>query len=178
MRGSVHPILVAALVLSGGCKSKSPPPTEAAPASAKSAAAAGANRQNMSCKNDERAMRYAPGLEKLGEAKVFKVRLISASPAPPIKGVNSWSMQVLDAKGGPVPGAKLEAHRDGDKVDPSMPDHGHDSMRSALITSNSGGTFTVDSLYFFMPGVWRTGLDVTAPDGRKDVVYFFFCVEG
>lgn len=180
LRAAVASLGVAFAVAGSGCKNKSAPVPEASSARAPEAPASpsAANAHSLSCAKDARVLPYAPGLEKLGEQKLFKLRLVSANPAPPIKGVNSWIVEIVDAAGAAVSGAKLEAHRTGEQADPSMPDHGHGSPRSALITTNADGTFTVESLYFFMPGVWRTGLDVTAPDGRKDTVYFFFCVEG
>jgi hypothetical protein len=120
----------------------------------------------------------AGSLDKLGNCRALKLRIVSADPPAPAKFINTWKLQVLDSAGGPVAGAGLRVHTTNGQVDPFMPCHGHYSTAPPVVTSNADGTFTVTPVYFFMAGVWQARFDVTAPDGRTDVVEFDFCIQG
>ncbi len=113
-------------------------------------------------------------MSQLGEAKVFTFVLKSADPSPPATYENTWVLAVEDASGGALQGVTI------DSVTPFMPDHGHGTS-VPQVTSNPDGTFTIDSLYLFMPGLWQTtivaGMAADA-GGQRDSVVFSFCIQG
>lgn len=132
---------------------------------------------DVSCTDDERVEAYAPGLIRAGERGVLSFELSESDPAPPAKGMNTFTLRLIDADGNP-PSSDLELG-----VELVMPDHGHDSPTLPEIGFDAeSGSFTVSSVYLFMAGVWR--VDVTAYDGGSDrraivdAASFFFCVEG
>jgi hypothetical protein len=137
-----------------------------------------ARHRSLSCDTDPRVSRFAPNIEKTTQRKTFKVRIVSAEPTPPAKGLNTWIVRVLSPSGSPVSSASLALHRESDSPDPSMPDHGHGSLTNAAVVRRANGDFVVEPLDLFMPGVWRVGFDVSAPGQQSDTVAFFFCIPG
>ena len=97
-------------------------------------------------------------------------RAPTRSPAPPVRGDNSWTVKVTTPSGGAVSGATLEAV-------PFMPEHGHGTSVEAVATANDEGSFMVTPLDFFMPGLWRVTLTAKA-GALTDTASFFFCVPG
>ncbi len=113
-------------------------------------------------------MVYTPNLA--ASATGAKVVLVDASPAPPARGTNTWTLKVTDAQGNSIPGAIITAK-------PFMPDHGHGSSVQPVITANPDGTFGVTPLYLFMPGLWQVTFTVKTATTSDDVV-FSFCIAG
>lgn len=124
----------------------------------------------ITCQNDPRAMTYAPGLSVTSTSGSRKYVLLSANPSPPARGTDTWTIKITDAAGQAQTGLSVS-------VLPFMPDHGHGTSVNASVTPNSDGTYKVDPLYFFMPGVWRVTFAVP-PNQLSDVGEFFFCVPG
>jgi hypothetical protein len=124
---------------------------------------------NIGCQFDSRAMTYAPGMQLSGTGGVLKFAIESATPAPPLKGNNSWSVKILDGSGAAVTGATMTAV-------PFMPDHGHGTQVTPVVTPD-GDSYTVAPLYLFMPGLWQVTLDATSAAG-DDSVKFDFCIAG
>jgi YtkA-like len=123
----------------------------------------------ITCQNDPRAMTYASGLSVTSTSGTRKYVLLSANPAPPARGTDTWSIKITDAGGTAQPGLTVG-------VLPFMPDHGHGTSVNASVTANQDGTYTVAPLYFFMPGVWRITFWIGS--NQADVGEFFFCVPG
>jgi hypothetical protein len=123
----------------------------------------------VSCIGDPRVDTYSANLEKTSVAGM-KVKIHTADPAPPANGVNDWLLTITDANGQPIDNAALT-------VTPFMPDHGHGTSVVPEITPQSGGTYDVNPLYLFMPGVWRVTISVQS-NGSTDSVAFFFCIQG
>lgn len=123
----------------------------------------------ITCQNDPRVMSYAPGLSVTSTSGTRKYVLLSADPAPPARGTDTWSMRITDASNQPQPSLSVG-------VLPFMPDHGHGTSVNATVTANADGTYTVQPLYFFMPGVWRITFWIGT--NQSDVGEFFFCVPG
>jgi len=123
----------------------------------------------ITCQNDPRVMSYAPGLSVTSTTGTRKYVLLSADPAPPARGTDTWSIKITDASGTAQPGLTVG-------VLPFMPDHGHGTSVNAVVTGGSDGTYTVAPLYFFMPGVWRITFWIGS--NQADVGEFFFCVPG
>jgi hypothetical protein len=123
------------------------------------------------CAGDPRGDVFTQGITKAGFGNRLQVRLVTAQPGPPIKGVNTWTVEVDDMLGVAQPGAMI-------KVSTFMPDHQHSSPVAAVVTARpTTGQYQVDPLYFFMAGLWQITLDVTTSAGVNDAAMFSFCVE-
>lgn len=124
-----------------------------------------------SCDQDNRKDVYAPGLSK--QAAAFTVRVLDATPAPPAKGTNAMTIQIVDPSGAPIDNATI-------LVTPYMPDHAHGSALEPVVTpAGSEGKYAVTSLYYPMAGLWRITFSVTLPGAStaQDVA-FQFCLDG
>ena len=122
------------------------------------------------CERDARKDAYASGLAKTGAS--FTVKILDAQPAPPTKGTNVLTLQVMDAAGAPVNGASVT-------VVPFMPDHGHGSAVMPVVTAlGADGKYTVEKLYLAMAGLWELRVNVTAPGAAPSDVTFAFCLDG
>jgi hypothetical protein len=126
----------------------------------------------VTCDNDSRVDTYVANLAKTSTSGALKVTLMGSDPVPPARGTNAWTVKVEDGSGNAIPDAALE-------VTPFMPDHGHGTSVRPVITPKGDGTYTIDPLYLFMPGVWRITIALPATDaGPGESVAFFFCVAG
>lgn len=127
------------------------------------------HEQEIGCQGDARALQYTPGLMVSGNSNALQFVLLDASPAPPAKDLNRWTVELLDTTGERVTDATLS-------IAPWMPDHGHGPSRVPTVTVESS-SFVIDSIHLFMAGLWRVTL--TASGGSaEDSAAFFFCVEG
>lgn len=124
------------------------------------------------CEGETRDDTWAPGLTKQGAQGRFQVRLAAADPAPPDRGLNTWTIQVEDASGAAVDGATIT-------VDPQMPDHGHGSSQVAEVTATgTPGEYQLAPVGLTMSGYWEVTITITSSAGETDSVMFAFCVEG
>jgi hypothetical protein len=123
------------------------------------------------CSTDPRAMVYAIGLTATAMDGKMKASFVDATPAPPSKNENSWTLKVIDASGNPISGAAITAK-------PFMPDHGHGASVVPTITSMTDGTYEIANLDLFMPGIWTVTLTITPTSGPVDTVVFSFCIDG
>jgi hypothetical protein len=124
------------------------------------------------CDSDSRAMAYAAGLSATSSDGTLKVSIAGAQPAPPEKGINTWTVQLTDGSGNPVSEAAVS-------VTPWMPDHGHgSSIVPQVMPTKSAGTYQVTLLDLFMPGIWQVTFDVTSPSSQDEKVTFSFCIDG
>lgn len=127
----------------------------------------------VSCTADPRLDAYAGELDKAGELGVLSFRFFDLEPAPPARGLNTFHVEVTSAAGDLTP-EQLE-------VDLRMPDHGHGTSVTPVVSVDAPGTYTVRQLFLFMPGVWRLDFDALgAGDDASmlDSVALHFCVEG
>ena len=159
-------VLMAALGCAGGCSGSD----------AADPVVADASRPASACAGDPRAQTYAAGMEQPGLAGNVRVRLVTASPAPPAKGLNAWTLQVVDAGGAPVVGAVVT-------VKPFMPDHGHgSSLVPSATPTDAAGRSSVTGLELFMAGVWEVSILVALPAdagvSATDTAKLTFCVDG
>ena len=168
---------LAALMLVGASACRRDKAPAGAGADAAPVESVAARQSSVSCSRDPRVSVFAHNLEKATQRGLFKVRIVSADPAPPAKGLNTWAVRVLQPSGAALTSAQLALHRESDSPDPSMPDHGHGSLTNAAVERRKNGDFGVEPLDLFMPGVWRVGFDVSAGQAR-DTVFFFFCIPG
>jgi YtkA-like len=124
------------------------------------------------CDTDPRAMIYSSGLTQTSMDGTVKATFSSANPAPPAKGENDWTVTLMDAHGSPMSGAALT-------VKPWMPDHGHGSSVVPTITPGSAaGSYQLENLDLFMPGIWQVTLTITPTGGTVETVVFSFCING
>ncbi len=123
----------------------------------------------ITCQNDSRVAVYAPGMSATTGGRTFV--LVSSDPTPPARGVNNWTVRLLDSAGNALKDQAFD-------VTPFMPDHGHGSTVKATATANGDGTYAVGPLSFFMPGVWRVTFSVLQDGGTSQDAAFFFCVAG
>jgi len=115
---------------------------------------------------------YVADLMKTGEKGMLMVMLKDSMPAPPSKGDNQWMIELHDMNSTPIDGATIE-------VTPFMPEHGHGSPVSPVITPmGTGGEYNVDEVNFSMPGVWEITVSASVPGGVSDEAIFTFCIAG
>lgn len=117
---------------------------------------------------------FVVGLDKPGKSGVYDFKLMSATPAPPARGNNTWVLQVnaLDAGvvGAPVDGATI-------KVTPFMPSHQHGTGVVVEITPmTEPGQYQLSPVNLWMQGVWETTIRATV-DTTTDTAMFKFCVD-
>jgi hypothetical protein len=127
--------------------------------------------QSSVCASDPRAMQYAVGLSQTSTDGKVKIAFADASPAPPAKGANVWTITVTDGAQMPIDGATIT-------VKPFMPDHGHGSSAVPKVTGKGSGSYEISNLELFMPGIWQITFTVTPAGGAAESVVFTFCVEG
>ena len=121
------------------------------------------------CAADTRKDVYVAGLTK--NAGTMSVKLMSASPSPPSTGVNTLSLELLDATGAAIDGATLT-------VTPWMPDHAHGSSVKAGVVPAGGGMYTVSNVYLVMAGLWQVKVSVQRAPGDVEEATFQFCLDG
>jgi hypothetical protein len=94
-----------------------------------------------------------------------------ADPTPPSLDYNFWKMEVLDSSGKRLSDVSIA------KVKAWMPDHGHGSPVTPVVTYEVDRTIAVKQLYFFMNGLWQVTLTAQSAGGA-DSVTFSFCIGG
>jgi hypothetical protein len=121
------------------------------------------------CSTETRADTYMLGLSKTGEQ--VRVSFVDAMPAPPARGDNIWTLEVMDLNDVPMDGMAVEAT-------PFMPDHQHGTTVVATVTAGQNpGQYVAEPVNLFMAGLWEVTLDFTLPDMTTDSVVFRFCVD-
>ena len=125
----------------------------------------GSDSGTVSCANDPRVDTYVANLVKKSASGKMQVTLVASDPAPPIRGTNAWTMKITDDTGAAVTSDVT--------VVPFMPDHGHGTSVTPTPTAQPDGSWKIDNLYFFMPGVWRVTITHAG-----DSVEYLFCVAG
>ncbi|HMJ15815.1 MAG TPA: hypothetical protein VK524_30575 [Polyangiaceae bacterium] len=170
-----------------------PPDSCSSPSTCGAAGVGGAPDGSVSCVYDTRVSSCGTGLVKASASGAYRIRIESASPNPPAKGMNSWVIRAVDASGGPRSGVRVAVHtQEADQdpttppeADPYMPDHLHWSGTTPTLSPNSDGTYSVGNMNFWMAGVWRMGFDIfdlsrvqSPTDLPEDSIYFYFCIPG
>jgi len=122
------------------------------------------------CAAETRADAFVLGLAK-ALPNGLVVRLVAATPAPPAKGDNTWTVEIVDAAGKPVSGATVA-------VVPFMPDHGHGTAVAPTVTPEAApGKYLISKMNLPMAGYWDITLSVTV-SGAKGEVRFGICIDG
>lgn len=122
------------------------------------------------CAADDRKDIFTAGLSK--SAGSLSVKILDASPAPPAKGTNTMTIEIVDGAGKPLDGATVT-------VKPFMPDHGHGSAVVPVVTPLGGGTYEVAKIYLAMAGLWKITFSVEPKEGGAlQEAAFQFCLDG
>ena len=125
--------------------------------------------EDSDCAAETRDDDFAIGLSKSGE--MVNATFVSADPAPPIKGNNSWVMDFTDMDGQPLEDLGIV-------VIPMMPDHGHGTPVEAVVTPlETPGQYEITPVNLFMTGYWEVNMELTLSGGEQDALMFGFCVE-
>lgn len=92
-------------------------------------------------------MGMAGTVEKLSDDGLFIVRA-QIEPPRPVVGNNIVTLTIFDSRSKtPIEGAVIEAV-------PWMTMHGHGSSKKTRISERGKGIYTVENVYFTMPGDW------------------------
>lgn len=104
----------------------------------------------------------------------LQLHFLSAEPAVPLAGENTWTFEIRDANGSPVDANTVTAI----SVATFMPDHGHPGSVVPTVTG-ANGKWRMDHLYLSMAGIWRVTLTLTMADGAaSQTAVVFVCVAG
>lgn len=123
----------------------------------------------VTCDTDMRAAPYQPGMSFTSTSGKFVVKLLESTPGPPVKGNNTWTIEVDDsASGMALEGLDIT-------VTPFMPDHGHYST-IVMATAAEAGTYTLHPVYLFMPGVWEVRMDIAGAATAGDSAILPTCI--
>jgi hypothetical protein len=122
------------------------------------------------CALDERGETFVAGMSKTG-ANGYAFALDDAVPSPPAKTDNVWTVAVTEPGGAAATSVGMTAV-------PFMPDHGHGTPIGAVATAVGDGSFTIEPINLWMPGLWEIRLAATDGDTALDQVVFRFCVDG
>lgn len=111
---------------------------------------------------------FVIGLTKAGEQGMLTFVLMAGDPSPPIRGDNSWVIQV-EANAVPINNAAIS-------VTPRMPAHGHGAGKAVTVSAEvAAGQYRLSPVNLWMPGVWETTINVTSAAG-DDRVILRFCI--
>lgn len=120
------------------------------------------------CPDDAGGMPYVAGMSVKGTS--LELALIEASPAPPARGDNRWTVEVR--KQGTTVVAPVTW-----TVTPFMPLHGHGSSIKAEVTAtDAAGQYRIEPLNFWMPGLWEITFGIQT-EGDTDEIALAFCVD-
>ena len=113
---------------------------------------------------------WGKGLTHTGK-NGLSVTLQSSDPATPVRGDNSWVLEMMDDANEP-----LVEIADATSVTPRMPAHGHGTSVVARVREEDDGIYRVDPINLFMPGVWEVGISVETTEVTDEVV-FSVCIQ-
>lgn len=114
---------------------------------------------------------FVVGLEHQGASGALDFKMMSADPAPPGRGDNTWIVQINSMASGvvgnPVDGATFH-------VTPFMPSHQHGTpIEVKIMPAGMPGQYTLAPVNLWMPGVWETTISVSSGATTDSAVYKF-----
>jgi YtkA-like protein len=130
----------------------------------------GDDETSYNCAAETRDDDFVLGLSKTGESSHYEFKLMSADPAPPARGDNTWVLQLntMIAPVTPVSGASMT-------VTPFMPDHAHGSGKTVIVTPmTEAGQYKLSPVNLWMPGLWE--ITIQTSSAESDRVVFRFCL--
>jgi hypothetical protein len=109
---------------------------------------------------------FQTNMAALSSDSSVQVVLVESNPSPPPVAVQTtWTIQVNDGSGNPLPNATVAVPL------PYMPFHGHYTDQTPTVQQGSNGQWTISDLYFFMPGVWQITIQVTNNGAQEDALF-------
>ena len=103
----------------------------------------------LTCATETRAQPYQAGMQVASASGALIVKLVSSVPGPPVKGTNTWTIEVDAADtGAAVDGVNVV-------VAPYMPDHAHGTNPVGVTPAGVVGTYTLMPVYLYMSGYWE-----------------------
>ena len=118
------------------------------------------------------SLAIAPGLVVPCDSGDCALEVVETSPAPPDRGDNTWTVQLLDAAGTPVAVTGMTGA-------PFMPVHNHGtSPPNYRGATTNQVVWTVGPFDLFMPGLWELRLTIDRIADTQNVAVVPFCVEG
>ena len=122
------------------------------------------------CAAEDRDDDFVVGLTKVGQSNKLSFKLLSATPAPPARGDNTWIVEISSvASGAPMTGVSMVAT-------PFMPDHQHGTSIDVVVTPQAEtGQYELAPVNLWMPGLWQTTIEAQA-GADTDKVVFAFCI--
>jgi len=115
---------------------------------------------------------FALGMHARGDGGRLGATLVAASPAPPLRYLNDWTLTLTLGDGTPLPDAVIT------KARAFMPVHGHDGIVvPTLEMLPEPGRVRIRGLNFNMRGPWQVQLSLSSPSTGDDYVVFYICVQ-
>lgn len=126
--------------------------------------------ESYNCAAEDRDDDFVVGLTKPGQSNKLSFKLLSATPAPPARGDNTWIVEISSiATSTPMTGVTMVAT-------PFMPDHQHGTPISVEVTPQAtDGQYELAPVNMWMPGLWQTTIEAQA-GADTDKVVFAFCI--
>jgi hypothetical protein len=112
---------------------------------------------------------FLPGMVVMGDSKNIQAKLLMASPNPPEKLNNDWTIEFMDASGNPLTDVALT------KVYAFMPYHGHGKPGYSMTQLSDPSQYDV-GINLFMRGYFELQFTVSSPTAGDDMVKFYYCV--
>lgn len=104
-------------------------------------------------------------------AGLYTIAILSADPATPVSGLNTWTISVIDATGASVTTGTVV-------LTPFMSVHGHGTSPPTYEAGiPAAGELALGPFDLIMPGPWEFTFEVEA-DAGTDSVVGTFCAEG
>lgn len=133
------------------------------------------NGQGNLCAGESRAETFVMGMDKATSAGQYRVQISDARigniPTAPDRGLNTWTVQVLDGAGAAMTDVQL-------RLRPWMPDHGHGTPGKNWHDGVADGdNYVFGPFDLIMAGYWEFTIEVTEGD-TVDSAKFGFCIEG
>lgn len=119
-----------------------------APACSDGHSAHGDGGESYNCAAEDRDDDFVVGLTKPGQSNKLSFKLLSATPAPPARGDNTWIVEISSiATSTPMTGVTMVAT-------PFMPDHQHGTPISVEVTPQAtDGQYELAPVNMWMPGL-------------------------
>lgn len=113
----------------------------------------------------------APGTRVACSTGDCQLEVVQTDPAPPDRGDNTWTLQVLSPDGAALDLSALN-------VEPFMPAHDHGTVPASFSGAKNGDGWSVGPFDLFMPGRWELRVSGVQADGSDMAAVVAFCVEG
>jgi YtkA-like len=114
---------------------------------------------------------FAIGMQAEGMLGHITGTLLGASNVPPLRYLNDWRVEFVDAAGEPVEDVEVRSAR------PFMPVHGHDGNVKPVVHTEEPGRFSITGLNLNMRGPWEIQFQLRSARAGDDYVVFHICVQ-